>query len=167
MNPLVFLLLALVTLPALAQADDIDFLCSKTPFPAVYASTLRADPKSKGATTLKLGLIVVAKVESIVKVALKKVKSSQHSAMDPNLKSALTNCASRYHAILIGDVVASRESLTKGDYKFAEEYMTDASIELGLCEEGFPPRQSSPVKRENNSMKQLAEVAAAISRTLL
>ncbi|PKI62651.1 pectinesterase inhibitor-like [Punica granatum] len=111
MNTPVLLLLALGTIPALGCANDINQLCSKTPFPGVCLSTLQANPKSNGATIKQLGLIVVAKVENTVKVAEKKIET----------------------------VVVSREAFIKGDYIFAELYMTDALNALGECEDGSRP----------------------------
>ncbi|PKI62652.1 hypothetical protein CRG98_016923 [Punica granatum] len=68
----VLLLLAVVTLPSLARADDIDYFCSKMPHPNMCTSTLWADPQSKGAAVWQLGLIVVSKVESTVKESASK-----------------------------------------------------------------------------------------------
>lgn len=166
MNAPALLLLALVALPAMALADGIEDVCNKTPYPNLCTSTIRADPRSKSAGAPQMGLIVVDKVESTVKVADEKAKQAARSTTDPDLKSALGNCGTYYNAILTGDVVASKESFTKGDYKYAVDYMTDASTSLGTCEKWFQAGKS-PVTAENISGKQLSDIAVAIGRLLL
>ncbi|KAK7363448.1 hypothetical protein VNO77_05591 [Canavalia gladiata] len=76
----------------------------------------------------------------------------------------LSSCASKYRAILIGDIPEATEALLKGDPKFAENGANDAPNEATDCENEFSGK--SLLTKENNAMHDVAAVTAAIVRLL-
>ncbi|XP_030539862.1 cell wall / vacuolar inhibitor of fructosidase 1-like [Rhodamnia argentea] len=167
MLPLLLLItqLLLITILPFASADLVDDTCKKTPYADFCVSALRSDSRSSTADTPKLGLIMVDKVEVNAKSTLTKIKDLLPKSPDPGMKQALTSCGELYNVIISMDVPPSKESLTKGDYKFAEEYMTDAATEASICEAGFGVK--SPLSNSNDYVNKAASVASAIARLLL
>lgn len=85
--------------------------------------------------------------------------------MDDHTRGALLDCIDKYNAVLNGDVPEAMQALDTGDYKFAEQGATDASLEAKLCEESF--ETSSPITNMNTRVHHVSLVAASIVRMLL
>ena len=77
------------------------------------------------------GLTIIMVDVSRINELLKKGGADQH------IRGALLACIDKYNAVLKGDVPEAMEALEEGDYKFAEQGATDASLEARLCEENF------------------------------
>lgn len=80
-------------------------------------------------------------------------------------RRALSSCADKYRAILIGDIPQATEALQKGDPKFAEDGANDAANEATYCESEFSGK--SLLTKQNNVMHDVAAVTGAIVRMLL
>ncbi|XP_030539896.2 cell wall / vacuolar inhibitor of fructosidase 1-like [Rhodamnia argentea] len=141
-TPMFFTLLSfaqilLIAIPPLGSADLVSCTCKKTPYAILCATALRFDPRSSTADTKTLGLIMVDKVEAHAKSTLTTIKHLRGKAPHPRTKQALTSCEQSYRIILSAMVPPSKEGLTKGDYKFAVEYMNAAANDAPECEAGF------------------------------
>ncbi|XP_030539864.1 cell wall / vacuolar inhibitor of fructosidase 1-like [Rhodamnia argentea] len=129
-----FTQLLLITILPFASADHIDDTCKSTPYADFCISSLRSDPRSSTADTPTLGIIMVDKVDTNAKSTLIKIKDLLGKSPDPRMKKALTYCKEVYEVTISASVPSSKESLTKGDYKFAVDYMRDAASEASNCE---------------------------------
>ncbi|XP_030539865.1 cell wall / vacuolar inhibitor of fructosidase 1-like [Rhodamnia argentea] len=160
-----FTQLLLITILPIASADLVDDTCKKTPYADFCISALRSDPRSSTADTPKLGLIMVDKVDTSAKSTLTKINDLLGKSPDPGMKKALTFCKESYKIVISALVPSSRESLSKGDYKFAVDYMKGAAREASDCEVGFG--RKSPLSDLNDYENKAASVASAIASTLL
>ncbi|KAI4372516.1 hypothetical protein MLD38_010736 [Melastoma candidum] len=168
-----FIVLVLTIHPSLTHSSRpnnlvvVDQTCKRTSFPSFCASALLSDPRVSGARSPQaLGLIMASRVGSKAESALAKVKALVPSTRDPRAKKALSYCGDVYEAMVIGMVPASKDSLAKGDYKFAQQYMTDAANEVLACEDGFRGSKS-PLSGENDFVHKAASVVASIAQSLL
>ncbi|KAL2470246.1 Cell wall/vacuolar inhibitor of fructosidase 1 [Abeliophyllum distichum] len=151
-------------IPQEKDQNLIETTCKNTPNYQLCISTLRAHPGSINTDIEGLGLIMVYAVKAKAietSNAIKKLKGSQ-----PELRNALNDCSGRYNAILEADVPEAVEALIKGDPKFAEDGMADASLEAVSCEKSFK-QVISPLTVLNNAVRDLSDVARAIIRNLL
>ncbi|CAK7325273.1 unnamed protein product [Dovyalis caffra] len=146
-----------------SDANLIQQICKRTPNFNICVTSLQSDPKSSTADINGLALIMVgvlkAKSTSTLNLINQKLKES------PALKQPLTSCASKYNAILTGDIPQATEALQKGNPKFAESGANDAALEADLCEGGF--KGSSPITASNKLVHDISVVTAAIVRNLL
>ncbi|XP_030443986.1 cell wall / vacuolar inhibitor of fructosidase 1-like [Syzygium oleosum] len=170
-TPVLFALLSfaqilLVAFLPFASAGLVDDTCKKTPYSHFCVSALRSDRRSSTADTPTLGLIMVDKVDANAKSSLAKIKDLLGKAPHPGTKRALTSCRESYQATRSAFVPSSKESLTKGDYKFAVEYMNSAASDASDCEAGFGGSKS-PLSDLNNYEHKAASVASAIASSLL
>ncbi|XP_052184526.1 cell wall / vacuolar inhibitor of fructosidase 1-like [Diospyros lotus] len=149
---------------AAAQHDLVTATCKKTPSYQLCLSTLRSDPRSRNADVAGLGIILVDAVKAKATATLGEIKRLKRSK--PQLKRPLSKCAELYSAVVEADVPPAIEALTKGDPKFAEEGMVDASSEAELCEKGFN-QFNSPLTKVNKLVHDLSMVATAVIRMLL
>ncbi|KAK2631489.1 hypothetical protein EUGRSUZ_L02839 [Eucalyptus grandis] len=160
-------ILLITVLPfASASTDLVNYTCRKTPYTVFCAAALGLDPRSSTADTKTLGLIMVDKVEAHAKSTLTKIKYLRGKAAHPRTKQALTSCEQSYGFIVSAMVPPSKESLTKGDYKFAVEYMNAAVNDVQECEAGFGGSKS-PISDSNDYEHKAAAVASAIAGLLL
>ncbi|XP_048129307.1 cell wall / vacuolar inhibitor of fructosidase 1-like [Rhodamnia argentea] len=170
-TPMLLLLLSfsqllLITILPFASADLVDDTCKKTPYADFCASTLRSDPRSSTADTKTLGLIMVDKVDVNAMSTLAKIEDLLGKSPGPGTKQALTSCEESYKIITSAMVPSSKDSLTKGDYKYAVYYMNSAANDATECEAGFGGSKS-PLSDSNDYEHKAASVASAIASTLL
>ena len=143
----------------------IENTCKKTPSYNVCLQSLRANPGSSGADVNGLAQIMVKVMRAKANDALNRIHELQRVGTGPNQRRALSSCASKYNAIVIGDIPQATEALQKGDPKFAEDGANDAANEATYCESDFNGK--SPLTKQNNAMHDVAAVTAAIVRLLL
>ncbi|CAM8922412.1 unnamed protein product [Rhodiola kirilowii] len=150
-----------------AMADEklITTTCTQTPYKQLCVSSLKSDNRSSRADTAGLALILVDKISTKTKLAIKIVTQRVKSTKDPKVVEALKQCSGLYNAVMVADVPMATEALTKGDPKFAEQGAVDASNEVESCEAGFP-KGTSPVSGLNREIGQLAAVVASITKQL-
>lgn len=146
-------------------------ICKQTPYPALCLKTLLSDPRSRsagvGADVRGLAIIMVDVIKRDATSILSRIQGllkKGGSGTDPQTHKALLVCIGKYKAVLKGDVPEAMEALKKGDYKFAEQGATDASIEAKLCEDNF---HKSPITNINNLLHHVSLVAASVVRMLL
>ncbi|XP_030440307.1 cell wall / vacuolar inhibitor of fructosidase 1-like [Syzygium oleosum] len=171
-TPMLFTLLSftqilLIAILPFGSADLVDLTCKKTPYVAFCATALKFDPRSSTADTKTLGLIMVDEVEAHAKLTLAEIKHLRGKAPHPRAKQALTSCEQSYRIIISAMVPPSKEALTKGDYKFAVEYMNAAANDASECEAGFGGGSKSPISGSNDYERKAASVASAIAGLLL
>ncbi|KAL3727829.1 hypothetical protein ACJRO7_032556 [Eucalyptus globulus] len=157
-------ILVIAILP-FTSADLVDYTCKRTPFADFCISALRSDPRSSTADTATLGLIMVDKVDANAKSTVTKIKDLLRKSPDRGTKQALTSCEESYRYCISALVPSSKESLTKGDPKFAVDNMRQEAIQASSCEEGFGGK--SPLSGSNDYENKAASVAAAIASLLL
>ncbi|KAF8017734.1 hypothetical protein BT93_H2816 [Corymbia citriodora subsp. variegata] len=157
-------ILVITSLP-FTSADLVDDTCKKTPYADFCASNLRSDPRSSTADTATLGVIMVDKVDANAKSTVTKIEDLLRQSPDPGKKQALTSCEESYNNIVSALVPSSKESLTKGDPKFAVEYMKAAATDATSCEQGFGG--NSPLSDSNDYENKAGSVASAIASSLL
>ncbi|KAF8017736.1 hypothetical protein BT93_H2818 [Corymbia citriodora subsp. variegata] len=158
-------LLLIAALPS-ASADLIDDTCKKTPYPDFCVTALRSDPRGSTTDTPTLGLIMVDFVDKNAKSTGTKIDDLLGKSPDPGTRQALTSCQESYGIISSSMVPPSKESLTKGDYKFAVQYMNAAADSASKCEAGFGGSKS-PIYDSNIYERNAATVASAIASSLL
>ncbi|KAL3727831.1 hypothetical protein ACJRO7_032558 [Eucalyptus globulus] len=161
-----FTQLLLITILPPASADLIDDTCKKMPDVDSCIAILRSDPRSSTADTPTLGLISVDTADSNAEVTLDEIKDLLGKSPDSKTKQALTSCEASYGNIRSSLVPPSRESLTKGDYKFAVQYMNDAANAAAVCEAGFGGPKS-PIYDANMFERNAGLLASAIASSLL
>ncbi|MED6169960.1 hypothetical protein PIB30_026007 [Stylosanthes scabra] len=165
-----FFLIAMTSLPSIIHCrtlnDDklIESTCRRTPNYNVCIQSLKANPASSGADVNGLAQIMVKVMTSKANDAINLIHQLQRSGSSSQ-KTALSSCASKYNAILIGDIPQAAEALQKGDPKFAEDGSNDAANEATFCENEFNGK--SPLTKQNNAMHDVSVVTAAIVRNLL
>ncbi|MED6145646.1 hypothetical protein PIB30_027213 [Stylosanthes scabra] len=138
--------------------------CRRTPNYNVCIQSLKANPASSNADVNGLAQIMVKVMTSKANDAINMIHQLQRSGSSSQ-KKALSSCASKYNAILIGDIPQATEALQKGDPKFAEDGSNDAANEATFCENEFNGK--SPLTKQNNAMHDVSVVTAAIVRNLL
>ncbi|XP_061350417.1 cell wall / vacuolar inhibitor of fructosidase 1-like [Gastrolobium bilobum] len=161
--------LAIISMPQghcrVFQPNDVRLIeqtCKQTPHPDLCIKLLEADPHSSSADVNGLALILVNVIKAKANDVSNKIKELLKGRGD---KKALTSCADNYSAILIGDIPEATQALQFGNPKFAENGVSDCTVEATSCEEGFNGK--SPLTNENNSMRDVADVTRAIVRLLL
>ncbi|KAL1372367.1 hypothetical protein HN51_002529 [Arachis hypogaea] len=156
-------LIVMTSLPSITLGDEklIESTCRQTPNFNLCVQSLKSFPGSATADVRGLGLIMVKVMQSKANDAINKIRELQRSAPSP----ALTSCASKYNAIVVGDIPEANEAFSKGMPKFAENGANDAANEATFCENGFNGR--SPLTQQNNAMRDVAAITAAIARQLL
>lgn len=87
--------------------------------------------------------------------------------LDPATQEALSSCSERYTVILTGDIPQTLESISTGDYKFAQKGTNDAALEARACQKGFPSKRQSPLTQLNKEVRHISVVAAAIVKILM
>ncbi|KAL1334965.1 hypothetical protein HN51_063916 [Arachis hypogaea] len=163
-------LIAMTSLPSITHCRTliipnneklIESTCKKTPNYNVCLQSLKAYPRSSGTDVNGLAQIMVKVMRSKANDAINMIHELQRSRPS----QALSSCASKYNAIVIGDIPEATEALAKGDPKFAENGANDAANEATFCENGFNGK--SPLTQQNNAMHDVSAVTAAIVRLLL
>ena len=143
----------------------VDKICKQTPYHALCLKTLLSDPRSAGADVRGLAIIMVDVIKRDTVSILSRINELlKKGGTDPHTRGALLDCIDKYNAVLKGDVPEAMEALEKGDYKFAEQGATDASLEARVCEENF---ETSPITNMNKLVHHVSLVAASIVRMLL
>ncbi|RVW26476.1 Cell wall / vacuolar inhibitor of fructosidase 1 [Vitis vinifera] len=108
----------------------VDKICKQTPYHALCLKTLLSDPRSAVADVRGLAIIMVDVIKRDTVSILSRINELlKKGGTDPHTRGALLDCIDKYNAVLKGDVPEAMEALEKGDYKFAEQGATDASLE--------------------------------------
>ncbi|XAR49712.1 hypothetical protein NMG60_11032989 [Bertholletia excelsa] len=147
---LIALLTPLIHCLVLDQNDLVTDTCRQTPNFQLCICTVRQDPRSQSVDIAGIGLILVEAIKAKTTTTIGQIRKLLVS--QPHLK--------------VADIPPPVEALTKGDPKFAETAVVDASNEAKYCEEGFIQSQS-PLTAQNKAMNDLAVVATAVIRMLL
>ncbi|KAF7837691.1 cell wall / vacuolar inhibitor of fructosidase 1-like [Senna tora] len=145
-------------------ASLIEQTCKNTPHEALCLQYLKSDPGSSQADITGLALIMVDAMKTTTQQAQAKVQ--QELKKGHGETEALNACAGTYKTVLEYDVTVAIEALKKGDPKFAEDGANDTVMEVNSCEAAFPSGKS-PITQQNNLVRDVAQVAAAIIRNLL
>ncbi|MED6145644.1 hypothetical protein PIB30_027211 [Stylosanthes scabra] len=167
-----FFLIALTSFPSTIHcrtlitpndANLIENTCRRTPNYNVCIQSLKSNLASLSADIRGLALIMVKVMASKATDGLSIIGRLQRGSSGPS--PALTSCAGKYNAILVGDIPQATQALQGGNAKFAESAANDAANEATFCENGFTGR--SPITAQNNAMRDVSVVTAAIVRNLL
>ncbi|XP_020234156.1 cell wall / vacuolar inhibitor of fructosidase 1 [Cajanus cajan] len=148
------------------QPNDVNLIvktCNQTPNPNLCIKLLEADPRGRSADVSGLALITVDVIKAKANEGLNKI--NQLLKGGGNNKRALLSCVDKYKTILVADIPQATQALNFGNPKFAEDATSDSVVEATSCEEGFG--RNSPITRENNDTRDVANVARAIVRLLL
>lgn len=169
------LLLIMISIPATIHCRTflpnsgklIETTCKNTPNYNVCFQSLKASPGSSGADVTGLAQIMVRVMKAKANDALNVIHKLQKLkiGLGTEQRRALSSCADKYRAILIGDIPQATEALQKGDPKFAEDGANDAANEATYCESEFSGK--SLLTKQNNVMHDVAAVTGAIVRMLL
>lgn len=146
--------------------DDnlIQETCKQTPLYDLCVSSLESDPRSSTAADVRhLALIMVDIIKAKSSDIFKRIEELQQQHKE--LQQPLSDCHSRYNAIIVGDVPQASEALQTGNFKFAEDGANDAAIEADVCESNFSGK--SPMTEMNKLMHDISVVTASIVRILL
>ncbi|MED6169961.1 hypothetical protein PIB30_026008 [Stylosanthes scabra] len=166
-----FFLITMTSLPSIIHCrtviipnDEnlIESTCRRTPNYNVCIQSLKSNPASLGADIRGLAQIMVKVMASKANDAINIIHQLQRGS---GPSSGLTSCAGKYNAILVGDIPQATQALQGGNPKFAESAANDAANEATFCENGFGGR--SPLTTQNNAMRDVSVVTAAIVRNLL
>ncbi|CAH2053495.1 unnamed protein product, partial [Thlaspi arvense] len=157
------MMMLMAMMMGVAMGDIIDKTCKQTPDYTLCVSLLRSDPRSSSADVVGLGLILVDKIKALGTETLGQINVAYKTK--PMLKRALDECNGRYKTIVDVDVNTAIVAI-KGNPKFAEGAIVDASVEASVCERGFPKGQS-PVTGLTQRMDKICDVTRAIVRMLL
>ena len=146
------------------QPNDLKLIeetCKRTPKPNLCLQLLKGDPRAPSADTASLALILVDVIKAKANEAEKTIKQLLKQGGN---KKALSKCAVDYKGILILDIPQATRAV-RGDPKFADDAVSDCAVEADICENRFNGK--SPLTHVNNGMRDVANVARAIIRTLL
>ncbi|KAL0855405.1 hypothetical protein Bca101_060558 [Brassica carinata] len=146
-----------------AMGNIVEKTCKQTPDYTLCLSLLNSDPRSSSADIVGLGLILVDKIKALGTETIGQIKVAYKTK--PMLKRVLDECNLRYKTIEEDDVPTAIIAI-KGNPKFAEGAIVDASVEASICEEGFPKGQS-PLTDLTQKMVKICDVTIAIVRMLL
>lgn len=146
------------------QPNDLKLIeetCKRTPKPNLCLQLLKGDPRAPSADIAGLALILVDVIKAKANEAEKTIKQLLKQGGN---KKALSECAVDYKGILILDIPQATRAV-RGDPKFADDAVSDCAVEADICENRFNGK--SPLTHVNNGMRDVANVARAIIRTLL
>lgn len=148
--------------PPFASINLVDNTCKKTPDTNFCAQALRSNPRSSTTDTKALALIMVDKVDANAKSTLTEIEHLRSKALDPKTKEGLYSCEKWYRVIIVTMAPAGKDSLMKGNYKSASEYMNSAGFGTFGCEMAFGVSMS-PISDLNDYESKVATVAGAIA----
>ncbi|KAJ4822086.1 hypothetical protein Tsubulata_031767 [Turnera subulata] len=162
---LVHVVLFTIYCSSVVRCDDnlIQQTCKQTPNPALCVSTLKSDPQSSKAVDVKgLALITI----NVVKVKATETAKiiGQQLKSKPELKQALTNCASQYDTILTATIPSATQAVELGDPKFGEDGMKGTAEAAQECEDGFGGK--STITSANQFVHDISTIGAAMIRLL-
>ncbi|MED6220430.1 hypothetical protein PIB30_044752 [Stylosanthes scabra] len=146
--------------------DDtlIESSCKQTPDPNLCLQIFNSSPRSRTADLRGLGLILVDVIKTRSISTLNKIRQLQQGASG-TLKGALASCSGSYDGILRGDISVAISGIESWNFKFAEQAVTDAALQVKNCQEEFNGI-SSPIVDENNFVRGAANIAQVIVRLM-
>ncbi|GKV37896.1 hypothetical protein SLEP1_g45865 [Rubroshorea leprosula] len=171
LSPTIFLLflLFLSISPPPIQCDDdlIEQICKKTPFYDLCLASLKSNPTTipmdiKGLATTMADIVLSNATDT-----LDFIQSEIKQASDPQMERALAYCAELYIPVVKYNLPQAIEALSKGQYAFAADGISDAAKEADACEKNFSGSLKSPLTVRNKLVHSLSDVAVAIVKVLL
>ncbi|XP_058730282.1 cell wall / vacuolar inhibitor of fructosidase 1-like [Vicia villosa] len=142
----------------------IENTCRKTPNYNICIQSLKQNSGSSAADITGLAQIMVRVMKAKANEGLDKIHQLQR-VRNGGARKVLSSCGDKYRAILVADIPQAVEALEKGDPKFAEDGANDAANEASYCESEFNGK--SPLTIQNNAMRDVSAVTAAMVRQLL
>ncbi|CAN1813765.1 Cell wall / vacuolar inhibitor of fructosidase 1 [Linum perenne] len=158
----VFFILSLLSITTAEVTPLIKQTCIKTPdfnLCATLLSTRAA--KATSVQALALAIVDVVKEKATATYAhIKQLKTTASGAW----KDALQTCDSDYGVIVDFNVPGALTEVRNGSPKFAVDYMVDSAKESQHCEGQFRGKGKSPLTSQNEDVRRVSNVAAAVIR---
>ncbi|MED6158193.1 hypothetical protein PIB30_030476 [Stylosanthes scabra] len=175
LSPLIFTIQVLVTISIIMSIgecrvyhpnDDtlVESSCKQTPDPNLCLQIFNSYPRSRTADLRGLGLILVDAIKTRSIPTLNKI-NQLHQGASGKLRGALASCSESYKGILNGDISVAIAGIESWNFKFAEQAVTDAALEVKYCQEEFNGIPS-PIANENNFVRGAANIAQVIVRLM-
>ncbi|WRX20792.1 Pectinesterase inhibitor domain - like 10 [Theobroma cacao] len=164
---LLLLLLLTVSLPSIQCGDLVDQICKQTPFYDLCISTLRSNSKGTESDVKGLASVVADILLANATDTLNYIRAQINQASDPEMERALAYCAELYIPVVKYNLPQAIEALSKGQFEFASDGLSDAAKEADACEKKFSGSMTSPLSDRNKLLHSLSDVAVAIVKILL
>lgn len=166
-TPIFFLLLILtISLPPI-QCDLVDQICKKTPFYDLCIATLKSNTNSKASDVKGLASEMADILLANATDTLNYIRAQITQAPDPKMERALAYCAELYIPVVKYNLPQAIDALSKGQFAFASDGISDAAKEADACEKNFSGSMKSPLSDRNKLLHSLSDVAVAIVKILL
>ncbi|KAH7513500.1 cell wall / vacuolar inhibitor of fructosidase 1 [Ziziphus jujuba] len=140
------ILLPSMQLSAINDGNLIKQTCKNTPYFQVCYNSLSSDPHSSKADAPGLALIAVNKISENATSILHYIKAVYIETRDLAVKTALHGCNEVYNTVVNILIPEANEELTKGNYKFATDGITNTGREAQKCENYFEKPQKLNIK---------------------
>ncbi|GMJ05427.1 hypothetical protein like AT3G17130 [Hibiscus trionum] len=169
MKTLSLLLLLTISLPSIQCDDDlIDQICKKTPFYDLCISTLKSNSNTQNSDTQGLAGVMANILLSNATDTLSYIRAQINEASDPRMERALAYCAELYIPVVKYNLPQAIDALSKGQFEFASDGISDAAKQADACEKNFSgPMKLEALSERNKLLHSLSDVAVAIVKLLL
>ncbi|XVF28180.1 hypothetical protein REPUB_Repub15cG0006700 [Reevesia pubescens] len=95
------------------------------------------------------------------------IRAQINQTSDPQMERALAYCAELYIPVVKYNLPQAIDALSKGQFAFASDGISDAAKEADACEKNFSGSLKSPLSDRNKLLHSLSDVAVAIVKILL
>ncbi|XVE82300.1 hypothetical protein DITRI_Ditri15bG0137100 [Diplodiscus trichospermus] len=166
--PIFFLhLLLTISLPSIQCGDLVDQICKKTPFYDLCISTLRSNTNTNGSDVKGLASVMADTLLANATDTLSYIRAQINQTSDPQMERALAYCAELYIPVVKYNLPQAIDALSKGQFAFASDGLSDAAKQADACEKKFSGSTKSPLSDRNKLLHGLSDVAVAIVKILL
>ncbi|MBA0733451.1 hypothetical protein Gogos_017469 [Gossypium gossypioides] len=161
------LILLTITFPSTQCDDDlVDQICKKTPFYDLCISTLKSN--SNGKDVKGLASVMADTMLSNATDTLSYIRAEINRTPDPKIERALAYCAELYIPVVKYNLPQAIDALSKGQFEFAADGISDAAKEADSCEKMISWSQELAALSDRNKLiHSLSDVAVAIVKILL
>ncbi|XVF66084.1 hypothetical protein PTKIN_Ptkin10aG0005800 [Pterospermum kingtungense] len=165
---LLLLLLVAISLPSIQADDDlVDQICRKTPFYDLCISTLRSNSNTTNSDVKGLASVMADILLANATDTLNYIQAQINQTSDPQMERALAYCAELYIPVVKYNLPQAIDALSKGQFEFASDGLSDAAKQADACEKNFSGSMKSPLTDRNKLLHSLSDVAVAIVKILL
>lgn len=96
------------------------------------------------------------------------IQAQINQTSDPQMERALAYCAELYIPVVKYNLPQAIDALSKGQFAFAVDGLSDAAKEADACEKNFSGSMKSPLISDRNKiLHSLSDVTVAIVKILL
>ncbi|MCD7464778.1 hypothetical protein HAX54_053407 [Datura stramonium] len=169
-NFIIFLIVSLSSISFMltsVKGDLIDDVCSKALKKKICLSTLRANPRSKGANLEGLATISIDLSQKNAKSVRDLVNTLLKQAKDPKLKSRYVSCLENYNDAInnLGELPGYLKSK---DYGSLNIHASAASDDPSTCDDNFsgPPAEPPQLKAASDNLQGIIGIILVISNLL-